>query len=84
MRVRDKTKLGFTDVLSTEEPHARTIKFFLQSLPKIVQPMAEAWNRNRDALYAYAQNQMNLAQLYTEIGSVAGGKWKDFEGPGAA
>jgi len=77
-RVRDKTKLGFTDVLASEEPHARTEKFFSSDLPKVAEMMAAAWGANRDALYAYARDQMNLAQLYTEIGSPAGGKWQNF------
>jgi len=78
-RVRDKTKLGFTDVLASEEPHPRTEKFFSHDLLHVVGAMAQAWSRNRDALYAYAKDQMNLAQLYSEIGSPAGGKWQNFE-----
>jgi hypothetical protein len=77
-QVRHKRSLGFTDVRATEDPHPRTTKFFSESLPKIVSPMAERWLTHRDALYEYAKGGMNLAQLYTIIGSPAGGKWQDY------
>lgn len=72
---KDKRSLGFTDLLATEDAHARTIRFFTESLPRIVPPMAEKWHRNRRALVEYANNEINLAQLYNAIGSRAGGKW---------
>ena len=72
---KNKRSLGFTDILATEDAHARTIKFFTTDLPRIVTPMAEKWQRNRQALVAYAKEEINLAQLYTAIGSRAGGKW---------
>jgi hypothetical protein len=74
-RVRDKNSLGFSDVLATEEPHRRTLTFFENILPTIVDTMAERWFRNADALVAFAKEEINLPQLYTEIGSPAGGKW---------
>jgi hypothetical protein len=74
-KVRNKRSLGFSDVLATEDPHARTAKFFDATLPSIVGIMAERWFRNQHALIAYAAGEINLAQLYTEIGSPAGGKW---------
>jgi hypothetical protein len=77
-RVKHKRSLGFTDVLATETPHARTMKFFRESLPKIVGPMADAWNAKKHHLRSYADGEINLAQLYTEIDSPAGGKWQDF------
>lgn len=76
-RVKDKTKLGFTDVTATEEPHARTKNFFGTTLPEIVPRMAELWEANRDALYEYAKGNLFLAQLYNEIGSPAAGNWVD-------
>jgi hypothetical protein len=76
-QVSDARSLGFTDVVATEEPHARTVKFFTRSLPAVVDYMAERWFQNEDALVAYAHNEINLAQLYTAIGSVAGGKWRE-------
>ena len=42
--------------------------------------MAAKWNANKNALLSYALDELNLAQLYTEIGSPAGGKWTNFEG----
>jgi hypothetical protein len=80
-KVRDKRSLGFTDVLAQEEPHDRTVRFFQKTLPKIVDPMGETWHRNKDALLEYALGSTNLAQLYTAIGSPAGGKWFDHEDP---
>jgi hypothetical protein len=75
-RVRDKRSLGFSDVLATEEPHPRTTAFFLTTLPAIVDAMAERWFTNADALVAFAKEEINLPQLYTQIGSRAGGKWE--------
>ena len=77
--VRHKRSLGFTDVVASEEPHPRTIKFFSEILPRIVDEMATRWNRNKSALLEYAADEMNLAQLYTAIGSPAGGKWQDYD-----
>ena len=42
--------------------------------------MTERWSKNKAALLAYATDQINLAQLYTAIGSPAGGKWQEPEG----
>lgn len=78
-KVAHKRKLGFSDVVATEEPHPRTMTFFEKNLPRIVAPMADSWNRNKEALYEYATDQINLAQLYTAIGSPAGGKWVEPE-----
>lgn len=72
---KHKRSLGFTDLMATEEPHARTLRFFVDHLPRIVTPMAEKWRRNRQALVDYANDAINLAQLYNAIGSRAGGKW---------
>ncbi len=79
-RVKDRRSLGFTDVTATEEPHPRTMKFFEKDLPKIVTRRAEKWHENKDALYEYALDGINLAELYTAIGSPAGGKWVKFVG----
>jgi hypothetical protein len=76
-KVRDKRSLGFTDVVASEEPHERTAKFFQHSLSGIIEPMAAKWRANKDALLAYALDASNLPQLYTAIGSPAGGKWAD-------
>lgn len=78
-QVKHKKSLGFTDVTATEEPHPRTMKFFSGDLPNIVDTMAMRWRANEDALVAFAYDEINLAQLYTAIGSPAGGKWIDFE-----
>ncbi|HEU0147588.1 MAG TPA: hypothetical protein VFR21_12005 [Bradyrhizobium sp.] len=75
--VKHARKLGFTDVTATEDPHPRTTRFFSEILPRIVEPMATKWFANRSALVAYASGEINLAQLYTEIGSRPGGKWED-------
>lgn len=78
-KVRDKRSLGFTDVLATEDPQLRTLKFFSEILPRVVDAMSYKWKQNKSALLDFANNNINLAQLYTEIGSVAGGKWQNFE-----
>ncbi len=78
-RVRHKRSLGFTDVLATEDPHPRTRKFLLETLPKIVPHMAKRWNTHKHDLLRYANGEIHLSQLYTEIGSPAGGKWQDWE-----
>src|SRR5207244_10752966 len=56
-QVKHARSLGFTDVLASEEPHARTVRFFSELLPAIVEPMAERWNANKDALVAFAREQ---------------------------
>lgn len=78
-RAKHKRSLGFTDVIATEDPHPRTVKFFNRILPKIVDYMGERWKANRSALVDYAVGDINLAQLYTAIDSPAGGKWEDYE-----
>jgi hypothetical protein len=78
-RVKHRRSLGFTDVLATEEPHPRTIKFFAQIVPAIVERMANQWRQNKETLFEYALDRINLAQLYTAIGSPAGGKWQEPE-----
>lgn len=78
-RAKHKRSLGFTDVIATEDPHPRTVKFFNRILPKIVDYMGERWKVNRSALVDYAVGDINLAQLYTAIDSPAGGKWEDYE-----
>jgi hypothetical protein len=78
-RVSDKTLLGFSDVRATEEPHAHTRHFFSGLLPKLAKGTADRWKANRQALLEYAYDEINLAQLYTAIGSPAGGKWVEPE-----
>lgn len=78
-QVSDKTLLGFTDVRATEDPHPHTRHFFQNILPGLVATVAPLWQKNREALVAYANDEMNLAQLYTAIGSPAGGKWLENE-----
>jgi hypothetical protein len=75
--VKDKTKLGFTDVSSSEEPPARTLRFFKDTLPTIVSKMAELWGAHRDVLYEFAKGEIHLAQLYNAIDSPASGNWVD-------
>lgn len=74
-RARFKGSLGFTDIMATEEPHKRTMHFFSELLPRVAAPMAKKWFLHRQALVDYANDEINLAQLYTAIGSRAGGKW---------
>ena len=76
-RVKNARLLGFTDVTASEEPHPRTQRFFNELLPRVVDHMAKRWFANRTELVAYARGDINLAQLYTEIDSPAGGKWDD-------
>jgi hypothetical protein len=78
-KVRHKRSLGFTDVMASEQPHPRTRKFFDTILPRILPEMNSRWISSRTALREYAVGNINLAQLYTEIGSRAGGKWQDYE-----
>jgi hypothetical protein len=78
-KVKHKRSLGFTDVVATEEPHPRTKNFFNSTLPTILPRMAARWAANRSTLLDYAHKQINLAQLYTAIGSQAGGKWQNYD-----
>lgn len=79
-QVRHARNLGFTDVLSIEEPHARTRRFFSELLPSIVPAMAAKWTRNIDALVAFANDEIKLHELYREINSPAASSWSD-DGP---
>ncbi|MFB9980073.1 hypothetical protein ACFSQQ_20365 [Mesorhizobium kowhaii] len=76
-RAKHKESLGFTDIVASEEPQPRTVKFFLNDLPDLVPRMAARWAQNRTALVDYANGDIHLAQLYNAIGSRAGGKWVD-------
>ena len=76
-QVRHRNSLGFTDVRATEEPDARTVRFFADLLPKVTSYMAKRWCENRDYLLAYANDEINLAQLYNAIGSRAAGNWQE-------
>jgi len=78
-QAKDKNLLGFTDVMPTEDPHDRTRRFMSGMLPSIVERMAGRWYRHEQILLDYANDEINLAQLYTAIGSRAGGKWRDFD-----
>jgi hypothetical protein len=80
-KVKHKNSLGFTDIVATEVPDHRTVKFFETDLIKIVPKMANKWNTHRNALYDFAKGEINLSQLYTAIGSQAGGKWKEKDEP---
>jgi hypothetical protein len=78
-RARDKALLGFSDIRASHDPDNRTLRFFADYLPRLLDQAAPRWVANRNSVYAYAKGQMNLAQLYTEIGSPAGGKWTNPE-----
>jgi hypothetical protein len=71
--------LGFTDVCAVEEPHPRTQKFISEVLPDLNEFMAARWHANKSALLDYANDKMNLAQLYNAIGSPAAGNWQEPE-----
>jgi hypothetical protein len=75
LRAKEKSLLGFSDIRASHEPDKRTASFFADYLPGLLEQAAPLWAAARDSAYAYAKNQMNLAQLYTEINSPAGGKW---------
>lgn len=75
--VRDKRSLGFSDILASEEPHARTVRFFVEHLPSIVDRMAERWQQHLPVLVDYANDRLNLAQLYNAIGCRAAGNWQE-------
>lgn len=78
-KAKHKRSLGFSDITASEDPHPRTVKFFTTTLPKIVGYMGERWKANRTALVEFAEHEINLPQLYSAIGSKAGGKWQEFD-----
>lgn len=79
--LKEKTLLGFTDVRATHDPDQRTVRFFADILPALLEVAAPRWENFREYVYAYALDQMHLAQLYNEIGSPAGGNWVDPQEP---
>ena len=76
-KVSNKNSLGFTDVTASEIPHPRTMHFFQRMMPTLIEETSRRWQKNRPALIDYANGELNLPQLYTAIGSPAGGKWVD-------
>jgi hypothetical protein len=70
-QVRDKRSLGFTDVRSWQNPHARTASFFKSSLPAVGPEMAARFRRFRRPLLEYAENRITRAALYRAIRSPA-------------
>jgi hypothetical protein len=74
-QVRHARSLGFTDVTASEDPHPRTVRFFSELLPNLVEPMAARWFKNMDALVAFAHEEIKLPELYREIGSPAASSW---------
>jgi hypothetical protein len=78
-QVRHARNLGFTDILASEEPHARTQRFFSELLPRLVAPMSAKWSRNVNALVAFAHEEIKLPELYREIDSPAAGSWTVFD-----
>lgn len=77
-QVKHKRSLGFSDIRASNEPEPRTLKFFIEDLPKVADHAATRFRQNTDALIEYVEGTINLAQLYTAIGSPAGGKWNEF------
>jgi hypothetical protein len=77
--VAHKRSLGFTDIRASEVPEQRTQNFFSEILPQIAPKMAARWDQNKENLYRFAKAEINIAQLYTAIGSPAGGKWVEQE-----
>lgn len=80
-QVRHARNLGFTDVLAVEEPHARTQRFFGELLPGLVAPMGAKWTKNMGALVAFANEEIQLPELYREIGSPAASSWEEDMNP---
>jgi hypothetical protein len=70
-RARDKRLLGFSDIDSSEQPRPFTLRFFRDALPKIVEPATTLWTTNREALVAYAREEISRQELYRAIGSPA-------------
>ena len=69
--VRNKKLLGFSDIDTSEEPHAITRSFLGQTVPTVIERTAERWAANRDALVAYAKLELDRKELYRAIGSPA-------------
>ena len=55
-----------------------SMRFFSEILPRIVRRMSALWNAHKAQLVRYANDEINLAQIYTEIDSPVAGKWQDF------
>ena len=70
-------KDAYSDVRATEELTNRTLKFWNENLPRIVDKMALRFRENKDALTEYVNGEKHLAQLYNAIGSPAAGNWRD-------
>jgi hypothetical protein len=61
--VRDKTKLGYSDVRVGNEPDARLLKFFGSSLNSIAPSSRNTFNRNKAAIADYVLGSINYAQF---------------------
>lgn len=78
-QVKHKRSLGFTDVQALETPEPRTLTFFTRTLLKVADQAAEKFRQKKEPLLAYANGEINLAQLYNYIDSPARGNWQDPE-----
>ena len=64
VKVKDKNGLGFTDVTAIEQPHRISLEFFLNNLSEVVGIAGPIWKTNRQLLYDYANNEVDLKSLY--------------------
>ena len=71
--VQNKRGLGFSDVRSWKNPHARTGRFFNSLLPDFGEEMAKRFRKNKAVLKEYADGDISRAELYRAIGSPASG-----------
>jgi hypothetical protein len=62
-RVTPNRELGYFDVRASEEPLARSIKFFTQNLPTLLPVAAEKFRRHRDLLQAWVEGAISWHDL---------------------
>lgn len=73
-----KRGLGYFDLRATEETLPRTTKFFETDLPQIAKRAARRFQENKEALCAWARNEITWRQLFNHLNR--GDQYDGFDG----
>ncbi len=65
---RHKTLLGYSDIRLGNEPDARLMKFFAQSLPAALPEARRRFQARKDLLLAYGEGKMGYGALCARLG----------------
>lgn len=66
-QVRDKNRLGYSDVRVGNEPDARLLRFFGISLPSVAKASREKFDERKDLIAEYTSGNISYAQFYGKL-----------------